>query len=290
MNLLQSRLSTLNFYFLYVEKYDFPSTWFFPAATAPYTLLRYVIKGSAFFEIDGQSYTVKENDIIFIPEKSTLKCQAISDFSFISVRISTISHDKGENIFKDYLGVNIINNDNGKHVKDYFYNILKYARSKDKARKLRIRAMLYLIVAWLIEQDSTKISDENYCSDEHVSAADFRSIIPKKIISESDSRIHAIMEYILANPLKKFSADELCGVANISQSSMRKLFKKYIGKSPCQFINDVKMMAVARQLILSDKRISEIAFDMGYSDQNYFSRCFKKVFGVSPSEYRRQET
>ncbi len=290
MSSLQSRLSTLNFYFLYVDRYDFPSTWFFPAATVPYTMLRYVIKGAAFFEIDGQSYYVKENDIIFVPEKSTLKCQAMSDFSFISVRISTISHDKSENIFKDYLGVSIINNDNGTHVKEYFYNILKYATSNDKSRKLRIRAMLYLIVAWLVEQDTTSVVNDDFHIGEQVSAADFRTAIPKKISSESDPRIYAIMEYILANPLKNFTSDELCGVANISQSSMRKLFKKYTGKSPGQFINEAKMMAVARQLIISDKRISDIAFDLGYEDQNYFSRSFKKVFGVSPSEYRRQET
>lgn len=76
-------------------------------------------------------------------------------------------------------------------------------------------------------------------------------------------------------------------MADMSQSSLRRLFKEHTGKSSQDFVKDLRMMTAARQLLTSDKRVSAIAYKIGYDDFNYFSRTFKAVFGLSPQEYRR---
>ena len=48
------------------------------------------------------------------------------------------------------------------------------------------------------------------------------------------------------------------------------------------------MMNAARRLLKSDERISDISYSVGYETPNYFARCFKETFGISPQEYRKR--
>ena len=47
------------------------------------------------------------------------------------------------------------------------------------------------------------------------------------------------------------------------------------------------MMTAARRLLVTNDRVSTIAYELGFDDQNYFARMFKSVFGVSPNQYRK---
>ena len=58
------------------------------------------------------------------------------------------------------------------------------------------------------------------------------------------------------------------------------------GKSPGAFIQDLRLMVAARRLLVTDERISDIAYQVGFEDPNYFSRMFRKNFGVTPQAYR----
>ena len=71
-----------------------------------------------------------------------------------------------------------------------------------------------------------------------------------------------------------------------SPKTMSNVFKKLGEKSPLQFIHDRIMLESRRQLWYSDKDVSEIAFELGFSDVQTFSRFFKKQEGKSPSIYR----
>ena len=58
--------------------------------------------------------------------------------------------------------------------------------------------------------------------------------------------------------------------------------------TPIKYLNELRIRNACQMLKNSNKNITEIAYDVGYSDSNYFSRVFKKVKGVSPSEYKEQ--
>lgn len=68
---------------------------------------------------------------------------------------------------------------------------------------------------------------------------------------------------------------------------MSKLFKEEKGETFINFISD-KRLEKSRQLLeTTDLSIKEITADVGYNDQNYFSRIFKNKYGLSPKEYRK---
>ena len=96
-----------------------------------------------------------------------------------------------------------------------------------------------------------------------------------------------IVDYITTHPEENLSRQELCDMAGISVSTLRRLFKEQTGKTLFQFIKENKMTNAARRLLVTDDPISAIAYDLGYEIPSYFSECFKQIFGVSPQEYRR---
>ena len=59
-------------------------------------------------------------------------------------------------------------------------------------------------------------------------------------------------------------------------------------KTPLQIIQDRIMLEAIRLLRYTDKSIKEITYDVGYEDIQTFSRFFKKIKGVSPSEFKKK--
>ena len=67
-----------------------------------------------------------------------------------------------------------------------------------------------------------------------------------------------------------------------------RLFKRETGKTPIAYFNELRLARGAALLLNEEKSIAEVAQGCGFDDYNYFSRAFRRCYGVSPSEYRKQ--
>lgn len=83
-----------------------------------------------------------------------------------------------------------------------------------------------------------------------------------------------------------FKVSRLASSLNMSTSQFNRKLQGLAGQSPVQFIISVRLQRASKLLKTSDKTIAEIAYEVGYSDQAYFSRVFKKEYGMSPSEFK----
>lgn len=75
--------------------------------------------------------------------------------------------------------------------------------------------------------------------------------------------------------------------SGISERSFYDFFKKWVGKSPVDYRNELRTTAAASLLSNTNLSISEIAAQVGFEDPYYFSRVFKKNIGISPAFYRK---
>lgn len=75
-------------------------------------------------------------------------------------------------------------------------------------------------------------------------------------------------------------------IAAMAPSTLLPVFKKVTGYSPIDYLLHVRLAKAAEMLLKSQSTVSEIAQDCGFADSNYFSRQFKKVYSLSPREYR----
>ena len=96
----------------------------------------------------------------------------------------------------------------------------------------------------------------------------------------------AFKDVIEANLFNNYTLDELAALTNLSLSSFKRQFVKHYKESPAKHIKKRKLEHAAKLLKNTDLRISDIAFDVGFSDLAHFSKSFHKVFHKSPSEYR----
>lgn len=110
----------------------------------------------------------------------------------------------------------------------------------------------------------------------------------KKPTSSEETMVLRCHRYIISNPDKAVTVDDLCSLCNVSQSYLYKCFQSMLGISTKEFITRTKLDISAKQLLQTDKTISQIATENGYSNGYRYSNIFKKVYGTSPSSYRRQ--
>ena len=86
------------------------------------------------------------------------------------------------------------------------------------------------------------------------------------------------------------SLQTVASALGISGNYLSTLFGKEEGVSFNQYLQHVRMNKSTTLLNTSSNTIQEIAFQCGFEDANYFSKCFKKVMGITPKQYRQQNT
>ena len=84
------------------------------------------------------------------------------------------------------------------------------------------------------------------------------------------------------------TVEELAKKAHCTTKQLREIFNSAYGVSPLAYLTRVRVARAGDLLKETDRPVTDIAFDCGFSDSNYFSRTFKKETGLSPREFRRK--
>lgn len=292
MDVPRSLLSTMRFNFLYVDRYLFSKGWVYPENYVPYCMVRYILKGSAVFRINGREHVVRENQIAYIPDGCLLACHALEDeFHFISIRFVVTARLNGNNFLTEFFHLSPVIDALDPNMLHYFQEVYCNATSEKTSRFFHIRGNLELIIASMVDHNAAT-HDEGRELEKDIlqDTFDLEYIRHRENRSETikrDPRVQTVVEYLIAHPEEPFDSKYLSNMAEMSPSSLRRHFKEHTGKSPGDFIKELRLMTAARRLLTTDERISHIAYELGFDDQNYFSRIFKAAFGVSPRQYRK---
>jgi AraC-like DNA-binding protein len=105
--------------------------------------------------------------------------------------------------------------------------------------------------------------------------------------SELANRYQKLYAYIEKNLSAKLAVKDVCSDLGLSYETLRRQFRIDSGVTLHQYITDRLIQRAALSLLLTDRTIQEIANDLGFSDEFYFSRFFKQKMEYSPREYRR---
>lgn len=84
----------------------------------------------------------------------------------------------------------------------------------------------------------------------------------------------------------QFSVVQLCREAGISHPQLHRKLKARTGLSAIQFIRAIRMKKATQLLQRADLQITDVAYSIGFSDPDYFSKVFRKEFGCTPTQYR----
>ncbi|NLL30155.1 MAG: helix-turn-helix transcriptional regulator [Clostridiales bacterium] len=100
--------------------------------------------------------------------------------------------------------------------------------------------------------------------------------------------VNKLLQALYLNIEGQISLEEICEKLNISVGYASSSFKKQKGISIMQYLRKIKIERAKTLLLTSDKTILEISILLGFHDQSHFTRTFKKIAGMSPTEYRNK--
>jgi AraC-like DNA-binding protein/uncharacterized protein HemY len=115
------------------------------------------------------------------------------------------------------------------------------------------------------------------------------TIRDEKTVASHDQRLLKkvidAVEKNIANPL--FSVEKMGEEMGMSRTNLHRKVKEITGFPPSELIRNIRLRKAASMLRNETDSVSQIGFAVGFEDHSYFSKAFKKQFGVPPSEYHR---
>ena len=108
-------------------------------------------------------------------------------------------------------------------------------------------------------------------------------------ILEQNKHVTNIVKYMYRHISENLRLEDVCEAFDLSKSYVNSIFLKHTQHAPMVFFTNLKMRQACNMLRDSDMYVYEIAQHLGYKDQYYFSRLFKKVVGISPKEYKNND-
>lgn len=100
--------------------------------------------------------------------------------------------------------------------------------------------------------------------------------------------IMKVIEWVREHLGESVSVNDLADIAGLSPSYFRRWFHREVGSSPSDYVTQLRIECSKRLLADTDRSITDIAMELGYSTSAYFTATFHRETGTTPTDYRRQ--
>lgn len=229
----------------------------------------YFTQGKAVTACNLQEYEVKKGTIVLI-NGNELHTGIISQFDSVFYCIQFDPHFFHNLIGNEYvIFENIIQDKDCTKLLDSL--IAANKESNNFKRIVETKKLAYEFFILLTERYIKSISGEdNY----------------KKQFKKLDT-FHHIVDYLDAHYKEDLSIAELAAHFNMSTSYFAHFFKQSAQKSVIEYVNETRIIHAKNLLEKEETSVGEIALRVGFSDINYFSRKFKAIAGITPTEYKK---
>jgi AraC-like DNA-binding protein len=120
--------------------------------------------------------------------------------------------------------------------------------------------------------------------------ASFSHLSQFRLVKESGEKdpVTQSINFMLGQLSQKLKLEQIASETGLSASHYSRLFLGRTGHSPIDYFIQLKIQRACRLLDNSGWSIADVSREIGFDDQFYFSRVFRKVMGMSPVEYRRR--
>ena len=105
--------------------------------------------------------------------------------------------------------------------------------------------------------------------------------------NESVVKLKKALHFIRENYHESITLDDIAKTTGFSTKYFCSFFHNHTGQTAARYLIEERIQNAAKQLLISDKSITEIAYACGFNDLSYFIRTFKRNKGVTPNEYRK---
>ncbi|WP_314309140.1 AraC family transcriptional regulator [Kingella denitrificans] len=104
-----------------------------------------------------------------------------------------------------------------------------------------------------------------------------------------DKRLRQLIQTVVSRPEDEWNIEKMTELANLSRAQLMRLFKQQTGISPHAFVNLIRLRQAAVLLRQTADSVLSIALNVGFQSETHFGKAFKKQYGISPGQYRKNE-
>lgn len=218
-------------------------------APRPYSSLSFRIKGNARIEAGGSVCTVDTNDILYLPQGLGYTAY-YTDTEMITFHFVT-EHNDGK--------IQVFSFENGEKIYKTFLQARQIWQSRAPGYQLFAMGALYSVLGMICQKET-------------------HAQLPPHFL-----RAVSILNGGYTN--SRLNIGEICAQAGIAQSRFRQLFKLHYGKTPVDYLTDLRIEH-ARGRIAGGMSVEAAAVESGFNDPKYFARAVKKRFGCTPKSFK----
>ena len=256
-----------DFYLLYCGHQECPSSYSFGPAVRPNYLIHYVIKGKGYYYVNDRKYTVEANQGFLIRPHELTFYQADEDdpWSYLWIGFD----GKKVKTYLKYSGMDESNYTFSCSEMDLLNSYVNQMLNHDTLshyNELSLQSLLFLFFAALAKSAEIPYEEDVEVDNLYISKA---------------------IEYIQKNYQNPLLVTDIANYVSLSRTYLTTIFQQTLHMSPQQFVLKFRITKASELLIHTDLPINAIAHSCGYTDPLAFSKTFKKITGLSPSQYRK---
>lgn len=227
-------------------------------------LLHHIVSGKGSFKTGGHTYEINSGNTFIIYPGTEITYTADKEDPWNYFWVGFTGSDAGvvlkQTVFSKEIPVSYADPDN--QLEELLMKIYEVKGNLD-SDKLRMSG--YLLLALSLFIDPTDVKDARQ--------------------DNSLTYIKKAVEYIEYNYAQKMNVQDIADYIGISRSQLYRVFMEVFHKSPINFILEYRIRMACELLKHSGLSIRAIAYSVGFEDNLYFSRAFKKIKGLSPCNY-----
>lgn len=238
--------------------------------------------GEGLFLSDGKYYSVNKDSLIFVPPMSRHYSRSIHSDIPCKCRFIFIQKEVIDTILKS-VGI--------KTCKEYEQNIPTVISYNDYPNAAMLLSQIIEITQNNIENKLASIYlilSAFLVNSDFVSEGAFKKNVSDFSESSKQSVHDKVAEYLYLHYQGSETAKELAHMFHISESQLRRKFLSAYGMPPIAYRNYLRCKIATKLLHSTELSIVDISEKIGYTSTSDFYRMFKKHYGISPSEYRKE--
>ena len=251
----------------------------------------YVYSGEFIMHVDDTETVIKEGEMCIVPpgvlQKNTENYRKKFDSPPIMVKFLVPPEDIHNALNSVFFVSSPVNEYLTDTMSKSNYNHFFIMRNQTEYGK----NIAELAIMEILRSLDTKTQNSNAASSllsslifSYVDSENFEYEFSKTKYENADTT-SVIIEYIRKD-LKNITLNELCEKFHYTPSYICRMIKSRTGMTFKELLNSERLVLASRELLRTDAPVKEIAQSSGYPSIEYFYRCFKKKYGVTPSEYR----
>lgn len=232
--------------------------------------LAYVLEGNIGIGVNDDMYHLKKDDVIVINSDYTHWWQTKGEAFICVIRINAemLARETGRDYLTFWCNSVADRDTDYKDIREIIGKMMAEYAIDMEGMTFRKKALFYqlfdvLLNKYLIESKT------------------------KSDVLSDDEMFGSVLKYIRDNYWRQLSLSEAAAQVFMTNSTFSRYFKKNAGINFLEYLNNLRLQKAMEDLLYSEKPLTRIALDHGFTNPSMFSKAFKAAYDMSPSEYKK---